>query len=174
MATVSVNAPPLVGERPSIPRQENGPLSAEALAGIVSRAWKRVLGIDLHSLSRDPGRQFAEDISVSASLPLLGESSLVVVLRTSSQVAVRAAVSVLGLHEDELAPGDIDDAFAGIVGAVGIGLRDVLPQVTRIGSPIVVQGSSLTSAVPGARLMCDASLRSGSGRVHVGLWHPRV
>lgn len=159
----------------AIPRQETELLSPAALQDIVRVAWKQLLGSELHRLTPS-GRSsdLATDIAVSASLPLIGHHPLVVVLRTSAAVAAEAAVSVLGLHQDELAPGDIDDAFGGIIGGVGSGLQAVLPEVTRLGAPVVVQGEGLSSAVPFARLTCDASLRSGSDRVHVSLWRPRL
>jgi hypothetical protein len=159
----------------TIPRQESPVLSRETLEDVVAKAWWHVLGTGLHRLNQHNLATVAgADIAVAASLPLFGANSLVVVLRASRGVATDAAVSLLGLHREELAPGDIDDAFASLVNAVGGGLREVLPDVTLLGTPVVVQGSAVTTAVPSARMTCDTSLRSGSGRVHVSLWRPRV
>ena len=160
-----------------IPRQETQHLTRGVLDDVVTRAWWHVLGAGLHRLhgqASAAGTLTGADIAVAASLPLFGANSLIVVLRASRGVATDAAVSLLGLHREELAPGDIDDAFASLVVAVGEGLRDVIADVTLLGVPVVVQGSAVTTAVPHARLTCDTTLRSGGGRVHVGLWRPRV
>jgi hypothetical protein len=169
----------------TIPRQESQALSRANLEDVVSKAWWQVLGTGLHRLNRHNSASgtgtvagatgaVGAEIAVAASLPMFGANSLVVVLRASRGVATDAAVSLLGLHREELAPGDIDDAFASLVNAIGSGLCDVLPDVTLLGTPVVVQGSAVTTAVPSARMTCDTSLRSGGGRVHVSLWRPRV
>ncbi len=161
----------------AIPRQDSQVLGSATLEDVVAKAWWHVLGTGLHRLNRQDSAistPAAADIAVAASLPLFGANSLVVVLRASRGVAADAAVSLLGLHREELAPGDIDDAFASLVTAVGNDLRDVLADVTLLGTPVVVQGGAVTAAVPNARMTCQTSLRSGSGRVHVSLWRPRV
>lgn len=161
----------------TIPRQDTQLLSTRTLEDVVASAWWQVLGTGLHRLNRQDAATagvVGADIAVTASLPMFGANSLVVVLRASRGVATDAAVSLLGLHREELAPGDIDDAFASLVLAVGGGLREVLANVTLLGTPVVVQGSAVTTAVPNARMTGETSLRSGSGRVHVSLWRPRV
>jgi len=100
--------------------------------------------------------------------------STVVVVRATREAASAAAVDLLGLQDGEVASGDIADAFAEIVVAVGCGVRTLLGGLTRLDAPVVVQGSALDTAIPGARMLCDASLKTAAGPVNVSLWRPRA
>ncbi len=154
----------------AIPRQLSEHLTEAALTEVVGLAWKRLLGSSLRpGRAMRPGR-----FSVSAQVQLAGMESTVVVVRASHEAATAAAVSLLGLHEDEVASGDIADAFAEIVVAVGCGVRTLLAGLTKLDAPVVVQGAALDTAIPGARMICDASLKSDGGAVHVSLWRPRA
>ena len=154
----------------AIPRQLSEHLTEAALTEVVGLAWKRLLGGSLR-----PGRAVrARRFSVSAQVQLAGMDSTVVVVRASQEAATAAAVSLLGLHEDEVASGDIADAFAEIVVAVGCGVRTLLAGLTKLDAPVVVQGDGLVTAIPGAKMMCEASLQSAGGPVSVSLWRPRA
>jgi hypothetical protein len=154
----------------TIPRQAGEHLTEGALADVAGIAWKRLLGSSLR-----PGRRVAaERFSVSAQLQLAGMESTVVVVRASQAAAVAATVGLLGLHEVEVAPGDIADAFAEIVVAVGCGVRTLLAGLAKLAAPVVVQGDGLNTAIPGASMICDACLQSSAGPVHVSLWRPRT
>ncbi len=154
----------------AIPRQLGEHPSAGALTDVVLLAWKRLLGTSLRPGLRAPAGRY----SVSAQLQLTGMDATVVVVRASQEVATNAAVDLLGLHEDEVASGDVADAFAEIVVAVGCGVRTLLASLTKLEAPVVVQGDGLDTAIPGARMICDTSLTSAGGAVHVSLWRPRA
>ncbi len=154
----------------AIPRQMGEHLTEGALTDVVVLAWKRLLGTSLR-----PGRPVpAGRFSVSAQLQLAGMDATVVVVRASQEAATNAAVNLLGLHEDEVASGDVADAFAEIVVAVGCGVRTLLAGLTKLDAPVVVQGDGLDTAIPGARMICQTSLKSAGGPVHVSLWRPRT
>jgi hypothetical protein len=153
-----------------IPRQLSEHLTEAALIDVVGLAWKRLLGASLRpKRSLGPGR-----FAVSAQVQLSGMESTVVVVRATQEAASAATVALLGLHEDEVASGDIADAFAEIVVAVGGGVRSLLAGLTKLDAPVVVQGDGLDTAIPGARTICDATLQSAGGAVHVSLWRPRA
>ena len=153
-----------------IPRQLSEHLTEAALTDVTGLAWKRLLGTSLR-----PGRAARAGLfAVSAQVQLAGMESTVVVVRASQAAANAAAVGLLGLHEDEVAAGDIADAFAEIVVAVGCGVRTLLAGLTKLDAPVVVQGNGLETAIPGARMICEATLQSAGGQVHVSLWRPRA
>jgi hypothetical protein len=154
----------------AIPRQLNEHLTEAALTDVVGLAWKRLFGTSLRPARRVRAGRFA----VSAQVQLAGMDSTVVVVRASQEAATDAAVNLLGLHVDEVAAGDIADAFAEIVVAVGCGVRTLLAGLTKLDAPVVVQGERLDTAIPGARMICDANLQSAVGPVHVSLWRPRA
>lgn len=155
--------------RPMIPPQTGG-LGADALAAIAADVWERLLDARL----RPAARWSPVDVAVSASVPLDGPAPAVGVLSVPTSVATSVTGSRLGLQDDELAPGDIDDALGEIVVAIGAGLRAMLADVTRLGPPSVVHGAGLSTVVPGARLTSEARLRSAAGPVQVSLWHLRA
>ena len=136
----------------AIPRQLSEHLTEAALTDVVNLAWSRLFGQPLRPAGRRVG---AERFSVSAQVQLAGMDSTVVVVRASQAAAVAAAVDLLGLHDGEVASGDIADAFAEIVVAVGCGVRTLLAGLTKLDAPVVVQGSGLHTAIPGARMLCE-------------------
>jgi hypothetical protein len=154
----------------AIPRQLSEHLTESALTDVVNLAWSRLFGEPL----RPSGPVGAERFAVSAQLQLAGMDSTVVVVRASQTAAVAAAVELLDLHDGEVASGDIADAFADIVVAVGCGVRTLLSGLTKLDAPVVVQGSGLLTAIPGARMLCEADLRSPAGPFNVSLWRPRA
>jgi hypothetical protein len=144
-------------------------LTESALTEVVIIAWKRLVGSALR-----PARPTATDrYAVSAQLQLAGMDSTVVVVRASREAATAAAVDMLGLQHDEVGAGDIADAFAEIVVTVGCGVRALLAGLVKLDAPVVVQGQSVETAIPGARMLCDTSLKTAAGPVHVSLWRPR-
>jgi hypothetical protein len=154
----------------TIPRQLSEHVTEGALTDAAGLAWKRLLDSSLR-----PGRRVrAANYSVSAQLQLDGMESTVVVVRASQTAATAAAVGLLGLHENEVGPGDIADAFGEIVVAISCEVRTLLAGLTKLAAPVVVQGDRLNTAIPGARMMCEANLRSSAGPVHVSLWRPRA
>jgi hypothetical protein len=153
-----------------IPRQLSEQLTQASLTDVVNLAWKRLFGRSL----RPAARVSADRFSVSAQLQLAGMDSTVVVVRATGEAARAAAVDLLGLQDGEVASGDIADAFAEIVVAVGCGVRTLLGGLTKLDAPVVVQGSALDTAIPGARMLCDASLKTAAGPVNVSLWRPRA
>ena len=154
----------------AIPRQLSEHLTEAGLIDVVDLAWSRLFG---HAL-RPSGPVAAERFSVSAQLQLAGMDSTVVVVRASHTAAVAAAVDLLDLNDGEVAAGDIADAFAEIVVAVGCGVRTLLTGLTKLDAPVVVQGNGLLTAIPGAHMMCDANLKSPAGPFNVSLWRPRA
>ncbi len=96
------------------------------------------------------------------------------VVRASREAAAAAAVELLDLEDGEAASGDIADAFAEILVAVGCGVRTLLAGLTRFDAPVVVQGNALQTAIPGARMLCDTTLKSSAGPFNISLWRPRV
>jgi hypothetical protein len=166
----AVDMPFAATARPlSIPRQDNEPTSA-ALEAITAGVWKHLLGTSLRPFPR----WSPFEVAVSASVPVNGASPAVTVLSAPASVATVAAVAILGLQEDELAPGDIEDAFGDLVLAIGSEIRTLLSDETRLGPPSVVHGAGLSTAVPGARLACEARLKSAAGPVQVSLWSRRA
>jgi hypothetical protein len=157
---------------PAIPRQTSASLDQKALEGVVMDVWKHQLGRSLHRAL--PTRSAASpEFGVSACVPLETGAPLVAVLRVPAAVAASVASERLELHEWEIAPGDIDDAFTELIVAVGNGISRLLPDATRIGPPLVVQGSGLSTSVAKAQLDCEAVLLSSAGPVHASLWRPR-
>jgi hypothetical protein len=154
----------------AIPRQLSEQITQAALSDVVILAWSRLFGDAL----RPSAPVAAERFSVSAQLQLAGMDSTVVVVRASQTAAVSAAVNLLELHDGEVGAGDIADAFAEIVVAVGCGVRTLLAGLTKLDAPVVVQGSGLLTAIPGARMLCDADLKSPAGPFNVSLWRPRA
>lgn len=154
----------------AIPRQLNEHLTEAALTDVVNLAWSRLFGSSLRANGPVP----AECFSVSAQLQLAGMESTVVVVRASLEAAVAAAVELLDLDEREVASGDIADAFGDIVVAIGCGVRTLLAGLTKLDAPVVVQGGALQTAIPGARLLCEANLKNSAGPINVGLWRPRA
>ena len=150
----------------SIPRQSRELLSREDLENVVAAVWRRRLGLSIHRLRGHA----AAGSAVSANISLVGAGTAVAVLRAPFEVAAAAAVGVLGLHEDELAPGDVEDAFGELVVAIAQGIGDLLPGASVVGPASVVRGSELTTAVPGSPLMCDAALHCAPGPLHVSMW----
>jgi hypothetical protein len=157
---------------PVFPRQPQRPLDADLLETVVIDVWKQQLGRTLRrpeATLRPPDGEFA----VSASTTLDAGEPLVVTLRAPAPVATAVAMSRLDLHEDELAPGDIDDAFTGLLGVVVTRLAHVVPDAGQVGPSLVVQGSGLSVMVGGAELDCDVTLMAGSWPVRVSVWRPR-
>jgi hypothetical protein len=144
------------------------------LETIVIDVWKQQLGRTLHRVLPTRSTAGPPEFGVSASVPLDTGAPLVAVLRVPAAVAAAAAVARLDLHEWEIAPGDIDDAFTELVAAVGSGISRMLPGATRIGPPLVVQGSALSTSVAKAQLACEAVLLGSAGPVHASLWRPRA
>ena len=153
----------------AIPRQASEHLTEAALTEVATLAWKRLSGSTLRSARSVPTDRYA----VSAQLQLAGMDSTIVVVRASNEAATAAAVGMLGLHPDEVGSGDIADAFAELVVSVGCGVRALLSGLTKLDPPVVVQGQSIETAIPGARMLCEAHLRILEGPVHVSLWRPR-
>lgn len=154
----------------AIPRQMSEHLTQSALTDVVTIAWDRLIGASLR-----PARPVATDrFAVSAQLHLAGMDSTVVVVRASRAAATAAAVDMLGLQPDEVGAGDIADAFAEIVVTVGCGVRALLAGLTKLDVPVVVQGDAVETAIPGARMLCETTLKSAAGPVHVSLWRPRA
>jgi hypothetical protein len=154
----------------AIPRQLSEHLTEAALIDVVNLAWSRLFGYSLRASRPVAAGRF----SVSAQLQLAGMDSTVVVVRASQTAAVTAAVDLLELNDGEVASGDIADAFAEIVVAVGCGVRTLLAGLTKLDAPVVVQGAGLQTAIPGARMLCDANLKSPGGPFNVSLWRART
>jgi hypothetical protein len=153
----------------AIPRQTSEHLTEGALTEVATLAWKRLTGATLR-----PARSAASDrFAVSAQLQLAGMDSTVVVVRASREAATAAAVGMLGLQPGEVGAGDIADAFAELAVTVGCGVRALLAGLTKLDPPVVVQGESIQTAIPGARMLCESRLKTGEGPVHVSLWRPR-
>ncbi len=158
---------PAVGR--TIPHQTSHGRRSANLEAVAADVWKSLLLTTLKTDSSPRPARFA----VSATVPLAGTQMAVAVIRASAEAAAHAAVTLLGLRADELAPGDIDDAFAELAVAVGTRLRSELPGVTRFGTPVVVQGRELSTALPGADQVADVVLSGDHGPVALSLWRPR-
>ncbi len=154
----------------AIPRQLSEHLTEAALTDVVNLAWSRLLGGSLRPAGLVPAQTFA----VSAQLQLAGMDSTVVVVRASADAAAAVAVELLDLRDGEAAAGDIADAFADIVVAVGCGVRTLLAGLAKLDTPVVVQGSALQTAIPGARMLCETNLKNSAGTFNVSLWRPRA
>lgn len=150
----------------AIPRQPGELVSRSELETAARDTWQELLGSPLHPLRRDA----AFTSAVSATVGLSGAKSVVAVVSAPPEVASDAAVRVLGLQRDELAPGDIADAFAELVMAIGSKLQVLLPGRMRIGHPGVTQGAGLTTALPGARMICESVLANSVGPIRITLW----
>ena len=150
----------------AIPHQSRAFMSQDALESVVAGVWKRRLGLSLHRLRGHPAAGFA----VSASVPLVGAGTAVAVLRAPLEVASAAAAGMLGLHHDELAPGDLDDAFSELIVSVGQGIGDLLAGPSALGPASVVRGAGLTAAVPGSPMMGEVALHSSAGPLQLSLW----
>jgi len=157
---------------PVVPRQTHRLLDTDLLETVVIDVWKQQLGRTLRrpeATVRPPDGEFA----VTASTTLDAGEPLVVTLRAPAPVASAVAMARLDLHEDELAPGDIDDAFTGLLGVVVTRLVHVVPDAGQVGPSLVVQGSGLSVMVGGAELDADVTLLAGSWPVRVSVWRPR-
>ena len=158
---------------PVIPRQVCKSLDGHFLEAVVIEVWKQQLGRRLHRMmSTRPAP--APDLAVSASVPFDTGVPFVTVLSVPTPVAAAVATARLDLHEHEIAPGDIDDAFTELIAAVAVGIGRVLPDVTRMGPPLVVQGARLSTAVSSAQLDCGACLLDSAGPVYASVWRPRA
>ncbi len=149
-----------------IPRQSHAFMSQDALERVVAQVWEQRLGLSLHRLRGHPPAGF----SVSASIPLVGAGSAVAMLRAPFEVAAAAAVGLLGLHRDEVAPGDVDDAFTQLVVAVGHAIGGLLSGPNALGPASIVRGVGLTAAAPGSPTMGEVALYSGAGAIHLSVW----
>jgi hypothetical protein len=157
---------------PVLPRQPHRLLDGDLLETIVMDVWKQQVGRTLRrpeAESRPPDGEFA----VSASTTLDAGEPLVVTLRAPARVAAAVATARLDLHEDELAPGDIDDAFTGLLTVVATRLAHAVPDAGQVGPSLVVQGTGLSVMVGGAELDSDVTLMAGSSPVRVSVWRPR-
>ncbi len=155
--------------RRTLPRQRGELLTDADLEGVAVAVWKGLLRSSLYRARRLAPSSYA----VSATVSLVGDCSAIAMISVPEAVAISASVGVLGLQVDELAPGDIDDAFAVLALAVGDAIAALLPGGAALGHPSVAQGERLTTALPGARLTAETLLWSGAGPVRVSLWRPR-
>ncbi len=124
----------------------------ELLVTITTAVWESILDFPLtvrdgHEPLEEGGRVLTGAITIS------GNWDGIVALSTSHEFAVECAARMFAKPEAEITPTEEQDAWGELVNMVAGNLKALVPPVTHLSLPTVVDGTTYTYRVPRARVL---------------------
>ncbi|GAA3456041.1 chemotaxis protein CheX [Dactylosporangium matsuzakiense] len=136
---------------------DGGPVSAEALQGIVWQVWTAYLG-GTPPGEPLPAASYVEQFDVTAAVSIAGAWNGHVVLRCSVDGAAAMAGSMLEMPHASVRLEDIVDAAGELMNIIAGNVKSLLPQPSVVALPQVVLGEA-DVVWPGSTAACE--LRTG-------------
>lgn len=128
-------------------------LEAE-ITQVASVVWDSVLGLSLtrrEDLPQPPERIVAGTVQFS------GAWEGAITIETSADFARRAAATMFGVDPDAASVADTQDAIGELANMTGGNVKSLLPEPCRLSLPTVVEGSDVSTRLPGGELLTSVA-----------------
>ena len=121
-------------------------IDSAAVRGIVTDIWSSILGLEIV----EAGPSELVPPTVTGLVHISGDAEGSVSLECPGDLARTAAALMFGTEVDDLAPGEMEDAFGELANMTGGGVKSLLAGQNQLSLPTVIEGSGYHLNVPGA------------------------
>ncbi len=126
----------------------------EEISQVASVVWDSVLGL---SLVRQDGVPQLPDRIVAGTVQFSGAWEGAITIETSAEFARRAAATMFGVDPDAASVADTQDAIGELANMTGGNVKSLLPEPCRLSLPTVVEGSEVSTRLPGGELLTSVA-----------------
>ena len=122
----------------------------DEIVQIVASIWMSILGLPVHPDPDSAGRLETAQRTFTGCVQLTGDYDGAVLLRCGAELARRLASVMFEASPESLTIEEIQDALGELTNMVAGNIKPLLPGVSRLSLPSVVEGSDYHLLVPGS------------------------